>query len=519
MCHRKGKVNKKAAALDLGFSHQVYKPASSVDDSSPSLSDFEQSAARLKISCIEFFEDYNQCRNEENIEVTRDESESSRDFNTGLRFNLSRDFITNEVINIPIKTIKKWAMPNNNSNEHNTLNHALSSKVRLEVDFEEIGYDYDYVEIGYGDDYERVYVPPKLKYGFDDIKLLLENTAIPHKPSNKAEPSNFEDEFNTINIAIINRHSLRTIQLLLENNAKPSNSNDKFNTINIAIINGHSFETIQLLLENNAKPSNSNDKFNTAKILYSLCHKRDNNEYRNFQNLLIEYCLLNTIKLLLPSNSLHYLFFLDTYMLKIIFASKIYGSIEYNHQLESLMIRYPNEGRIDGFMIRGDTDSRLERYQTVDKYVKLLTNPAKSLELQLFAIELDSICEDNPRKELKQMIPNYTNIFSDGANIVYEYASEFPQNGFWLKIWNGEISIDAATATDSAAAVPDLATAVPDLAATGVPDLTAESDLATATAAVTAPASYLAAAQTKVSKKYIKYKMKYIALKKKIMNI
>jgi hypothetical protein len=346
--------------------------------------------------------------------------------------------------------------------------------------------------------------------------------------------------------------------------AVPNNNPNKHNTLNFALSvrdgSGkpkYGSEYISLLLDNGAKPSNLLE-FNTAKILYYYCKKYNTNDYRNRQEKIIEYCLLNTIKLLLPYDSLEYLFYLRASILKLIFASNIYGSISkrYISSLMNLMDTYKNESDINGFMIDGDTD-KPKRYLTVNRYVRLLNkkyvDPAKADELRQFAIELDTICDQYPDSFL-QKLEAHTTLIEDLGTIVDQYATRLPQKGFWQKEWRKKYPALVVSKPDSAAAIPesylaatipesDLAAAIPEPnseAATAVSDLTPESNsaaaiaepesaaeaipnLAASTVAVTnlttRPRSYAAAAQSKAGKKYIKYKMKYIALKKKIMNI
>ena len=380
--------------------------------------------------------------------------------------------------------IQKNAEPVMSKNKFNTLNFVISNN-GSDYCINLLLTHYHAEPINSSDNFNTLNRAMYNKLSVKYIELLLENNA---------KPISSSDNFNTINLAIVKKHSLKTIKLLLENNAKPSNSQNKFNTINFAINYDHSLETIKLLLENNAIPSNSKDRFNTAKILYVLYHEKYVDKYRVLQENLIKHCLLNSIQLLLPYDSLDYLFYLGPSMLKLIFASNIYSSHEYIQRLILLMKKFFNVSKINDYMgpyFFGRDRIRDEKYYTVVKYVTLLTNPAKSPELMQFAIELDDICAQHPpRTELKPLIVDNTNLYPDVANIVYEYATEFPQNGFWLKKWYGQKPIVAATATDSAAAVPALAVAVPNLAAA-----------------------------TTTEKKYIKYKMKYIALKKKIMNI
>jgi hypothetical protein len=243
---------------------------------------------------------------------------------------------------------------------------------------------------------------------------------------------------NKLNQAISQKADISTIRSLLAARVDPSNTDDKFNTINIAIENNTNLETIKLLLEYKALPSNTNNDFNTAKKLYKLCNENKSEDCIKFQEDLIKHCLKNHIKLLLPADSLDYLFYLSQDILELIIKNNIYRLEEYIDDFNMLMVFAKD------FMDTYDNnEARAEKkYNTLNMYVATLNQ--FNFHKQSAASESDD-----------------------------DHYSEFSR-----RLTRSDFGPTAYIPSDASAA--------------------------------SAAATY---------KKYIKYKMKYIALKKKINNI
>jgi hypothetical protein len=199
---------------------------------------------------------------------------------------------------------------------------------------------------------------------------------------------------NELNQAISQNADISTIRSLLAARVDPSNTDDQFNTINIAIENNTNFKIIELLLESGAKPSNTDNDFNTAKKLYKLCNENKSEDCIKFQEDLIKHCLDKRIELLLPADSIDYLFYLSQDILKLIIDKDIYGLKKYIVDF-NMMLTY-----IEEFMDIYDNNEAQakQKYDMLDTYVATLNKKFNFYEQSASSESDDDHCSEFSRR-------------------------------------------------------------------------------------------------------------------------